>query len=315
MGLGHITRCLAIAQALKSKGASPYFIVNGDRNVRNELRGERFVIRDWVRSGYEFNKETAVAIIDSYYAGPGFYKIVSKSAKVPIYLDDYKRLRYPDGSVVNGTINADDLNYPSRKGVKYLFGTSYLPLRKEFWKVPAKRIRKKLGCVMITFGGNDVKNMTPRVLRMLSSSYPELKKKVLVGEGCSCIGQIEKIKDKSTEIIYFADAGKMRDVMLEADLAISASGQTLYELARIGVPTVAIGVSDNQLNNIKGFRQIGFIRYAGWYKDKNLSSNLIECIDSLSSYKNRRSCSREGRLSVDGAGAQRIANICVKKAS
>ena len=53
------------------------------------------------------------------------------------------------------------------------------------------------------------------------------------------------------------------------DLAISASGQTLYELACIGVPTIAIGIIDNQKNNIKNWINQGFIEYAGCWNDES----------------------------------------------
>jgi UDP-2,4-diacetamido-2,4,6-trideoxy-beta-L-altropyranose hydrolase len=43
----------------------------------------------------------------------------------------------------------------------------------------------------------------------------------------------------------------MKHAMLETDIAISNGRQTLYKLVRVGVPTIAIGVAENQLGNIK----------------------------------------------------------------
>lgn len=50
----------------------------------------------------------------------------------------------------------------------------------------------------------------------------------------------------------------MLSLMLKCDIAVTAAGQTTYELARIGLPTIAIGVVENQKFNIDGWLEIGF---------------------------------------------------------
>ena len=75
-------------------------------------------------------------------------KIVLGTATTPVissvYIDDNKRLDYPKGIVVNGSIYAEELNYPHKNGPTYLLGIKYAPLRKEFWEVPEKKIKKRL---------------------------------------------------------------------------------------------------------------------------------------------------------------------------
>jgi len=63
--------------------------------------------------------------------------------KLAVYIDDNKRLDYPKGVVVNGSIHAKELNYSKKNGVKYLLGPKYIPLRKDFWEVPEKEIKEK----------------------------------------------------------------------------------------------------------------------------------------------------------------------------
>ena len=97
----------------------------------------------------------------------------------------------------------------------------------------------------------------------------------------------------------------MKKVMLDSDIAISAGGQTLYELARVGVPTIAISVADNQLGSIRGWQKTGFIEYAGWWED----DFGIRAKNILSQVKDpyiRRVKSEIGRKLVDGKGAKRV---------
>ena len=95
--------------------------------------------------------------------------------------------------------------------------------------------------------------------------------------------------------------------MSNIDLAISASGQTLYELACVGIPTIAIGIIENQVNNIKNWQKIGFIEYAGWWNNERLLDNILEKIDYLNDKNVRKDKNLIGTRAIDGKGSLRIA--------
>jgi UDP-2,4-diacetamido-2,4,6-trideoxy-beta-L-altropyranose hydrolase len=307
-GFGHITRCLSFYEGFKKKGFKTTLIVNGDDSVRYLLKGKRHRIFNWLENQKELFEEIGeadVAVVDSYLANRKLYQEISKRVYGAVYLDDTQRLDYPEGIVINGALGAEKLRYPKREGVTYLLGVKYAPLREEFSRVPQKRIEQKVEMMMITFGGND-KGLTPRILKYLNKTYPGIRKDVVVGRGFKNIADIEKLKDPLTTPIYFPDAQEMKKVMLNSDLAISGGGQTLYELARVGVPTIAMGLSDNQLANIKGWQRAGFICYAGWYRDRDLLDKLKREADRLFPYEMRRGKSRKGRTAIDGKGVERV---------
>lgn len=309
IGFGHITRCISLYQAFKERGIIPWFIVNGDESVKDLLIGKNCTIFNWLEKQeklIELLKEGDITIIDSYLADFELYKKISEVTKIPVYIDDTKRIDYPKGIVVNGGINAERLNYPIKDDVKYLLGTEYIPLRKEFHDVPAKEIKDNIESIMITMGGNDIKNITPKILRILTEDYPNIVKKVVIGKGFTNIEDIERVKDSKTELLLYPDAEGMRRIMFESDIAISAGGQTLYELASVGVPTVAVAVADNQLNNVKEWREVGLVGCAGWWNDKELLNNILACIANLESNRNRLKRSLIGRKLVDGMGCFRI---------
>jgi spore coat polysaccharide biosynthesis predicted glycosyltransferase SpsG len=228
--------------------------------------------------------------------------------KTAVYIDDDVRLNYPRGFVLNGTLLAEQAPYPKSKEVNYLLGARYAPLRKEFWDVPAKPIRVNLETVMITFGGADIRNVTPKVLKLLTDAYPEVLKKVIIAKSFRNIAEIERLKDDNTKLIYYPNAAEMKKVMLESDIAISAGGQTLYELARIGVPTIGICIAENQLQNIEGWRKSGFLKYVGWYSDENLEQRLKSSLRYLANKRIRMHTSEIGRKVIDGQGYKRIIN-------
>jgi len=316
IGFGHITRCTSLYQAFEEKSISPVFIIRGDETVRDFLRDISYKIFNWIEEVdnlFDFIKNADAAIIDSYLADYEFYKKISNLIKLPVYIDDNRRIDYPRGIVVNGTIYAEEMDYPVKKDVTYLLGSKYIPIRKEFWDVPEKNFNEHINALMITFGGDDMRNMTPKVLKLLNENFPEINKKVVIGKGFKNIKQIESLKDEKTELVYYPDAGGMKKVMLEADIAISAAGQTLYELARVGVPSIAIAVADNQMNNVKGWQKAGFISYAGWWEDANILEKVKKSIKLLENKKIKERMSKTGRTFADGQGARRVVEVVLKQ--
>ena len=185
IGFGHVTRCLSLYQAFEAKGITPKFIVNGDKVIEDILRGRDAEIFDWLRDKdrlFGMILGADIAVVDSYLADLPVYKRVAECSKVAAFIDDNKRLDYPSGVVVNGTLYAEELFLKKREDVRCLLGTDYLPLRKDFWRVPKKTVRRTPKSILITFGGHDSRNLTPKILDALASAYTGMIKNVFVGE-------------------------------------------------------------------------------------------------------------------------------------
>lgn len=317
IGLGHIARCTALYQAFKNEGLRSSLIVNGDNTAEKILKGYAHVTFNWLDNKkrlFEVINGSDIVVIDSYLAAISVYREVSRLTKTVVCMDDNMRIDYPAGIVVNGAISAEIMKYPDRTGMEYLLGSRYIPLRKEFWSVPAKRINGTIRSIMVTFGGADGKNMTPKIVNFLNAQYPEVVKNVIVGAGFRNIREIERFKGRKVNLIYEPDTRKMRSVMLESDIAISAAGQTLHELARVGVPAIAVCVADNQLRGARSWQKSGFIKYAGKYNSKTLFRELSAAMREFAFLSARRAASAAGRGLVDGRGAERIAREAVAAA-
>lgn len=316
IGAGHLIRCVALYQAFKENGIVPEFIVNGDETVEGILSETKHSIFNWLKEKerlVDTIKGSDIAIIDSYMADYGLCKRVSDLTGLPVYLDDNNRLDYPKGIVLNGTVFAEEIDYSKNKNVKYLLGSRYILLRNEFRETPEKEMRQYMENILITFGGDDIRNMTPKVLELLSVRYPDFNKKVIIGKGFNNTDEIEKSKDGKTELIYYPDAEGMKRAMLESDIVISAGGQTLYECARIGIPAIVIAVAANQMDNVKGWKNAGFIEYAGSWEDEDVLSSTINYLELLGGSDIRRQKSKIGRNMVDGMGAVRTVRYCLER--
>ena len=296
-GYGHLVRCLAIAQGFKERNIDSSFYLRGDSSPEEILDGFQWENLDWLERAPDVAGK--IVILDSYYSDVKFCKNIYFRAGEVLFIDDYNRIPYPGGFVLNSVIGAKETDYLCNNQVTCLFGPDYHPLRKEFWNVPDKVVNQVVKKVLITFGGSDTTNETPNVLKTLIALHPELEKHVVIGRGFLNIGEIKKVADQSTLLIYYPDAEKMKQLMMECDIAISAAGQTIYELARVGVPTFAVKVVDNQDAMIKRLKEINFL--IG-----------LENIAMIPDY-NIRICFRKlGRSIVDGKGVQRIVESIAK---
>lgn len=309
-GFGHIARCSSIYQAFSLKNVPVEFIINGDSSVDSILQNMNYTILDWLNNEeklFSNLKKDDIVIVDSYYTDNDFYEKLASKISLLVSLDDNNRLEYAKGIVVNGTVLASKLGYLEKPDIKYLLGSEYIPLRKVFWDSELVEIKNNIKTVLITTGGNDLRNLTPKILDLLNKTLPDLKKKVIIGNSFDNISDIEKVADDNTELIHTPDAEGMKEAMLSSDIAISAGGQTLYELARVGLPTIAIGVIKNQINNLENWQELGFIEFIGFFDDKNLLHNLLNKIKLLKNQNLRVEKQKTGSNAVDGKGALRIA--------
>lgn len=315
IGFGHLMRCSAFYDAFVKVRKFPVFIIHGDKSARQLMKDKPCLYFNWINNKeklYRQIKGADVVFIDSYLGRLEIYKEVAKLAKLLVSIDDYGRIKYPKGIVLNGAINIDKQGYSVLKEVIPLVGVKYFPMRKEFWSIIPKKISEKINNILVTFGGSDPRNLTPKVLKILVKYFPDLRKIVVVGMGFSNKKEINFLRDKYIKIVYNPPSRKIIKLMQEADLAISTGGQTLYELARIGTPTLAIAIAHNQMNNIKGWLGVGFIEFLGTWQDKKTLSNIPRKIYEMNSFTIRKERSKIGQKYVDGRGCRRVVNKIYK---
>lgn len=136
------------------------------------------------------------------------------------------------------------LNYPT--GIVHNASKTPL-LRREFWYANKKSINSEVKNVFVNLGSA---NTYFDFIAAVKSSLGESVRVVTIGN---------------------SSAAEVKQSMEKSDLAVSAAGQTLLELAALGVPTIAIITADNQLQNAKLLFEAGFcsVLYANNLTDLN----------------------------------------------
>lgn len=303
IGFGHITRCCALKEAFRAAGISALLVVNGDVAVRTQFQGQLDQVFNWIKDLKKLLRLIRLAdivVVDSYLAPLGLYKKIAAFVPVPVYIDDYVRLSYPRGIVVSGAIGAENFPYPKNHTVRYLRGVRYALLRKEFWRIPARKVRKEIKDVLISFGGIRRPGFVQKMLAHLSPAFPQWHFHVVLPKGPGSF-----VSRKNVRFYWGLKAVQMRFLMLRSDMAISGGGQTTNELSTCGLPVIGICFAANQSLNIQGWQKHGVLRCAGSAGCQDIFRRIEVLLKGMN-YEKRYAMSSAGRKLIDGKGARRF---------
>jgi UDP-2,4-diacetamido-2,4,6-trideoxy-beta-L-altropyranose hydrolase len=259
IGLGHITRCLALYDELERRQLNPIFIINGEKSIEGILDYRHYKIDNWYMNWSKYllgeNSLKKNCIIDSYIADEKTYQDIQKFSKKALFIDDTNRIPYPEGIIVNPSIYGSEVLYEKKIGQLYLTGIEYVILRKEFQRGHIRCVKESISDILVILGGSDIRNLTPAVIRALSKTkFNGLNKHIVIGIGFTNTLEIENASKECPNInlYYNLNADHLYSLMELCDFAITAAGQTLYELIAMQLPFACIKIIDNQSNNVKG---------------------------------------------------------------
>lgn len=307
-GWGHWTRCKALAQAFEKNGFDVTMIIDTEKENESVFRGLPTFFLDWKKNTSQWDKyfrSANIVVIDSYLAKKSLYnKIANKKSCLPIYFDDYQRLQYPRGIVLNASVGTEKVFYPRSITHDSLQGGKYSLVRQEFWLKPDRRIRKKISHVLITFGGGEYSDFLLNLLEEISKLNLGLHFHVVVANPMS----LRQFKNKiSIKFYSMISARQMRNLMLKCDVAISGGGQTLNELCCCKLPVIGICFAENQKEHLKNWAKTGFVKLAGDFDAESKTIlNVTKIITKLTSSNERKKMLSKINAGVDGQGAMRI---------
>ncbi|NMA49298.1 MAG: UDP-2,4-diacetamido-2,4,6-trideoxy-beta-L-altropyranose hydrolase [Tissierellia bacterium] len=308
IGLGHISRCSSLYDEVVSRGIEAEFVIHGNFKNVDLLKGMMVKNVNWLSEDYLNNhiNNTDYCIVDSYLASEELYQIISNKSKKALFIDDNARIKYPKGIIVNPSLSVDGLNYPQNDEYIYLLGDKYIILRSPFVNVKKNIINKDVKEVLITMGGSDPKELTPKILNGICKNYPLIKFNVVIGNAFRKANLIERIELNNIEFHYNVDAELMKNLMLKSDFAITAAGQTVYELLAIQTPFIPIKIAENQSNNIQGLRMINPHQVIIEHEDKFFLKRLEKEFKTMLCKDKRENLAKLYKNQVEGLGNKRI---------
>ncbi len=238
-------------------------------------------------------RQAAWLAIDSYQIGMEAETCLVNSAAPILMLDDSGGAARTFAEV---TVTPHSVQLPWTESFRetggwQMAGLKFVPVREEFRRTrkttenrPISSPENPPGIVTITMGAADPERVAQKIAAALSA--------------CTTRGPL------TIRILTRSD--RVSEVFANSGLVISAGGSTLYDLACLGIPSIAVGIADNQKIVIESMVAAGATVAGGWSTTLGCD-RILELTDEILARTTVRQRMREaGRALVDGEGADRI---------
>ena len=150
---------------------------------------------------------------------------------------------------------------PLIKSKNILWGSQYFFVREEFENAREHKSSKKLNAVLLSFGGIDKLNCTLRAYLAIKDAcvLHDIKINIVTGPGYLKFDHLKKLTQKNKNVILSNTPGVISSIMEKCDIAITSNGRTVYELAHMNIPSIAIPQHDREGTHEFASSKTGFI--------------------------------------------------------
>jgi UDP-2,4-diacetamido-2,4,6-trideoxy-beta-L-altropyranose hydrolase len=268
-------------------------------------------------------------VVDGYHIDSSYQFSIRDAGFPLLVIDDTAHSRHYHADILlNQNVHSQQLAYQCDSDTALLLGSEYVLLRPEFrcWRRWRREIPPLAKRILVTIGGSDPGNITLKVIHALrrlvevGTSYlpaldgpvgcrPELDCRIVVGPSNPRLAELTEAVETTVPAARFQvlDAVEdMAELMAWADICVSASGSTCWELAFMGVPCILLVAAENQASIAQSLDQMGVARSLGWAQNVSTSDLADSLSDCISSDAVRKKMSSSGRSLVDGMGADRV---------
>jgi UDP-2,4-diacetamido-2,4,6-trideoxy-beta-L-altropyranose hydrolase len=282
IGLGHITRCVSIAEAFDRKRAKITFLsASLSPSAQSHIQNAGFTIR---MLQHQNDQQNFVNEITKYAAqfhawklitdlpfnqspekNQAFIKLIkglhARGISVAIIdgLDDdcaSMQVLLPAHVVIAPYLNAEHRRFLINSETKLLAGAQYFPFAKHFAKFDhkTKAVRKTANQVLISYGGGDVRAENSKLLDAFALAQTQCAQSQ--GWHITITGEQGRQAANSLDVKWIQHANNMPELLFNADFAVLGSGLVRYEAIRLGTPSIVFSRNSHHAKLVEEFAAI-----------------------------------------------------------
>ena len=276
-GIGHIYRALEIADEFYTKPDIYYDSNQTDPAVFGKTSHTLIAVNGIAELFEKCKQEQYKVFINDILTTSIDYMIGLRSV-----LPKAKLINFEDDG--EGTIKADlvfNALYSEGDLPQVKAGEQYYISGKTFMFYEPIAIKDKVERVFISFGGADPQNYSDRLLGMISKpEYKECRFVVVLGRAKKNVDKLLKYREYGNiDVLY--DISNMPELMTSCDIGITSRGRTGYELAMLGIPSIAMAQNKREEKHGFVFNENGFT-YIGLNPDDEVIESTLKMYMGLS---------------------------------
>ena len=332
LGFGHINRCLVLADAIQERGGAPEIVLgtaSPDAHLHiaeaghvsrqldpvktfdpeQTLRTAAFAIFDFSHRETRSRIEEAKRLLQaSQENGTRTLLIDAKDE------DCLSALTAMVADILVIPYAGADAEQVIPGAITDVRGLEYFVLDRAYLDRPFtdRPVPETVQNVLVTAGGTDTVGLTSFFLDVLEKITAPLDIHIVIGPGftsdlTAAIAVRAELMQHKAHLIHAPS--NLADEVFRADLALSASGLTKYELAYGGTPSVLVSIDRNHEISNQPFAALGTGLDAGKYGATTVDEVAASVKSLLGDAGRRRALAKAGPAAIDGQGTQRLLDL------
>lgn len=262
IGLGHLTRSLALADMLTDFLHCTFLVQNPSTELVSQFNEKHSLIclpetTDYLAEAQQLSQQhlcaDSIVVLDGYEFRTDYQRIIKESGCKLVCIDDLHAWHFVADIVINQAGGTYTEKYSHESYTQFFLGPAYALLRKPFLELATKE-RRNLGAsssnIMLAMGGADTDNHTLRILKVLDSSDSEGKIYIVTGIAYKHSGELKQFiqnnNSLNTELFENLNANEMAGVMSACSIAITPPSGIAYEYLCSGGTLYLEKTADNQ---------------------------------------------------------------------
>jgi spore coat polysaccharide biosynthesis predicted glycosyltransferase SpsG len=321
VGMGHLKRATLLGEYLSSMGCRVNLFSSHDPAAVSFLGENTHFSISWIEgpnTQQEFDAFRRVAenhgpidvvicdLLDVDDQQPYLVMLREKCKKFVRIVDNSERREHFGDLVINGNPSHNNSSETDLSSGR-LYGPKYFIMSGDYGKLHKKDIREECESAVVCMGGVDQDNLVFKVIEALAGS--SLSIQVISSKGTGYYDRlVQALDDSSLTYGLRLDVECLLPYFLDADFAITAGGNTLFERIASGLPGITLCQLKRQNQIADKFEAMDVNTNAGMGVDAS-TQDLADCIhDFRHSYQKRKKQHETSRSVIDGRGLERVAN-------
>ena len=346
IGIGHVMRCLTLANALKAQGADCYFISRehpghllevidqrgykvhrlASHVVHTEL-AQALAHAAWLGSPWQTDANDTATIladlqpdwlvVDHYALDHRWEGALAPHYRKLLVIDDLADRPHRCDLLLDQNLGRQPQDYvglvPTHCQV--LTGSQYALLRPEFaalrpYSLQRRQAQPALRQLLISMGGVDQPNATGQVLQALKTCTLPADCRITVAMGLAA-PWLQNVQELAAQMPWptevVVNVSDMAQRMADSDLAVGAAGSTSWERCCLGLPTLMVVLAANQQASAQALKNANAVYLIGGEGD--IATHLPLALKKLTISDCQSRMSLAASAVSNGQGVEKILKV------
>ncbi len=292
IGLGHITRSLALADMLKEHFEIHFLVQEPSQEVIAQIHEvtENIIVlpqtQDFLSEAHEIAQKyltgKEIVVLDGYNFQTEYQKIIKATGAKLVCIDDLHAWHFVADVVINHAGGVKESDYSCEPYTKLCLGLEYALLRKPFLEAAKQeRVIDKIENAFICFGGSDPHNFTEKALKACIEAQVFKEIHVVVGSAYTHLESLKNltIQEKNVFLYQNLNAQELCCVMQKCHLGIVPASSIAYECLAVGMYLIVGYYAENQKAIYEGLISLECVIIAGNYQSFSFNKDIFSIQD------------------------------------